>query len=168
MTTARWLAAIVVLAGTAAQGACSTPTESVESAAGPDPSTFAPVADVLVARCGSIDCHGSRYRNMRLYGFGGTRLDPKAQPDTGTSATPDEVSADYEAVVGLEPAIMSQVTADHGQNPERLTFIRKGRGQENHKGGAPIAVGDPADLCVLSWLEGHVDTGRCKTAFDAH
>lgn len=141
---------------------CSGPVQSTESPAGPDEASFAPVADALVRRCGSIDCHGSRYRNMRLYGFGGTRLSPTDRPDTPTSVTAAEAQADYDSVVSLEPDVTRQVAADKGANPERLTFVRKGRGEEAHKGGAPIQVGDDADRCVLSWLSGSVDAATCK------
>jgi hypothetical protein len=157
---------VALLAGSILAVACSFPSESTESPAGPDRASFAPVANVLVVRCGSIDCHGSQYRNMRLYGYGGARLGNQ-QPDTGTVATPDEVNADYDAIVSLEPDIMRQVVADKGATPERLTFIRKARGQENHKGNSPIQVGDPADLCILSWLSGSVDAGNCQKAIDA-
>src|SRR5689334_19827277 len=80
--------------------ACETPKQGEVDPAGPDPATFAPVADALVARCGSIDCHGSTYRNLRLYGYTGLRLSPDAGPDHPKTTTPEEVAADYDAVVG--------------------------------------------------------------------
>jgi hypothetical protein len=158
-TRSIWTAAVVVF--TAA--ACSTPVQGTEPPGGPDPTTFGPVADALVVRCGSIDCHGSEYRNMRLYGYGGTRLDPKDHPDSPTTTTAAEVAQDYDAVVSLEPSITRDVAAAKGSGAEQLTFVRKGRGQEAHKGGSPIAPGDAADRCVLSWLAGSVDTNSCKS-----
>jgi hypothetical protein len=102
---------------------------------------------------------------MRLYGYQSERLDAKTSlPDSPTQSTPAEIDADYDAVVSLEPDVTRQVVADHGASPERLTFVRKGRGQENHKGGSRIAVGDPADLCVTSWLAGAVDAASCTAA----
>jgi hypothetical protein len=148
-----------------ASGACSAPpTTNTVSPGGPDRASFGPVAKVLVQRCGSVDCHGSYYRNMRLFGFGSERLDPSNVPDSPTDITQAEIDADYDAVVGLEPEIMRQVVAEHGQRPERLTFVRKGRGQENHKGGQRIVPGDPADVCVLSWLASAVDNDACAGA----
>jgi hypothetical protein len=119
---------------------------------------------MLVNRCGSIDCHGSRYRNMRLYGYGSARLDPRNLPDSPLDITDPEIDADYDAVVAVEPEITRQVVADRGQRPERLTFVRKGRGEEEHEGGRRIVRGDAADTCLLSWLAGAVDGEACTTA----
>jgi hypothetical protein len=57
--------------------------------------------------------------------------------------------------------------ASGGAQPERLTFVRKARGVENHKGGHLWQVGDPADVCVTSWLAGRTDQASCKTALAA-
>jgi hypothetical protein len=145
-------------------GAC----DGVDSNARIDPATapsgpaFRPVAQVLVDRCGSIDCHGSKYRNMRLVGFGSTRLDTNDRPDA-PDTTQAEVDQNYEAVTALEPDLIRQVVAEGGARPERLTFVRKARHAEAHKGGQRIAPGDDADLCILSWLAGNVDAERCKS-----
>jgi hypothetical protein len=156
----RSLRALPILA---ALVACSTPKQSEVDPAGPDPATFAPVANALVARCGSLDCHGSPYRNMRLFGYAGLRLSPDASVDKPTFATPDEVAADYDAVVGLEPEIMRDVAAAKGADAERLTLFRKAYGTEHHKGLSPIAKGDPADVCLLSWFAGAVDVASCNS-----
>jgi hypothetical protein len=129
----------------------------------PKGAAFRPVALVVGDRCGSLDCHGSRYRNMRIVGFGGSRLDPADRPDA-PDTTDDEVAQDYDAIVSLEPDVLRAVVADHGQSPERLTFVRKGRGAEAHKGGQRIFPGDDADRCILSWLTGAVDATTCKKA----
>lgn len=144
--------------------ACSGPPDASArvSAGGPDRATFKPVAGVLVARCGSLDCHGSKYRNLRLYGFGGERLDPVDRPDTPSQATPAEIDADYDAVVSLEPELTAQVVAAHGDGADRLTFIRKMRGAEAHKGGQRIVPGSDDDRCVLTWLSGAPDATLCK------
>ncbi len=145
--------------------ACSPPDPSATvSPAGPDRASFGPVARVLVRRCGSLDCHGSRYRNMRLYGYGSARLEPTSMPDSPPDTTPAEIEADYDAVVGLEPELMRQVVANEGRDASRLTFVRKGRGEEAHKGDQRIVPGEPADVCVLSWLAGAVDTDACAAA----
>jgi hypothetical protein len=135
----------------------------IDGAVAPSGTAFRPVAQVLVDRCGSLDCHGSKYRNMRLFGFGSARIDPAHRPDA-PETTDDEVLRSYQAVVALEPEVLRTVIAEGGVHPERLTFVRKGRGTEAHVGGAPIGRGDPADLCIISWLGGATDEGRCRAA----
>lgn len=154
--------AVVTVVGLAA---CSAPEKDARTnaARAPAGADFKPVAQVLVDRCGSLDCHGSTYRNMRLFGFGAFRLDPAHQPDA-PDTTQAEVDADYQSVVGLEPEIFRDVVASGGRDPSRLTFIRKGRAEEDHKGGPRLFRGDAADRCVLSWLSGTVDADTCKSA----
>jgi hypothetical protein len=130
----------------------------------PERDGFAPVAQVLVRHCGTLDCHGSVYRNLRVYGNEGLRLSPDDQPLTPACTTEAEVEQDYQAAVGLEPELMNAVVADGGAHPERLTLIRKARGSEHHKGGAPIAQGDDADQCLTSWLASQVDRAACLRA----
>ena len=89
--------------------ACSSdPGAPVDAAVLPKGEAFQPVAEVMVARCGSLDCHGSKYRNMRLYGFGGGRLevpldggkDPRTRPDSFGRTTPEEAARTLEPFVG--------------------------------------------------------------------
>jgi hypothetical protein len=137
--------------------------EKVDASLVPEGDAFRPVAQVVIERCGSLDCHGSKYRNMRLVGFGTTRLDPSHRPDA-PETTAAEVQANYDAVVALEPDLLREVAAEGGARPERLTFIRKSRNIEDHKGGQRIVVGDEADRCILSWLKNEVDPAVCKAA----
>jgi hypothetical protein len=131
---------------------------------------FQSVAQYLVHRCGSLDCHGQVGRNLRMWGCGGMRLDPHANPecsptvDGGGPSTPDEDNATYRSLVGLEPAVMSAVVQGHGAHPELLTFVRKARGLEAHKGGVLIVPGDSQDVCITSWLAGGTDRTACATA----
>lgn len=140
-----------------------------ESGARIDPGTavsgpaFRPVAQVVLDRCGSLDCHGSKYRNMRLFGYGSARLDERHRPDA-PDTTQEEADRVYEAIVALEPDILQEVVAEGGRAPERLTFVRKARGAEAHKGGQKVVAGDPADQCIASWLRGSVDEEGCKKA----
>lgn len=64
-------------------------------------------------------------------------------------------------MVALEPTIYLQVIREGGQAPDRLTLMRKARNHENHKGNKPIIEGDQADVCLQSWLQGHVATQAC-------
>jgi hypothetical protein len=144
--------------------ACSTPdADSRTSTITPDRSQFDPVALALDRRCGSLDCHGSRYRNLRMWGQDGMRLELGDVPG-GAQTKTSEIDSMYDAIVQLEPEIMSEVVADHGQNPERLTLVRKARGTEQHAGGAILIPGDVRDRCLLSWLEGQTDGPACSQA----
>lgn len=146
--------------------ACSAPpSDSRFVATAPDRATFAPVADLLVHRCGSLDCHGSAARNLRLYGYSGLRLSPKDKPSAPPATTTnDEYDADYLSVVGLEPELLSQVVAQGGANPERLTLVRKAQGLEAHKGATLFFAGDDQVACLDSWLASHTDTAACVRA----
>jgi len=136
----------------------------------PDRATFPPVSDLLDRRCGTLDCHGITFRNLRLYGHEGLRLAdagdasrPSSQPNT----TSEEYDANFASLVGLEPELMAAVVQAKGAQPERLTFIRKARGTEDHKGRALWAEGDVADKCVTSWLAGATDSASCESALAA-
>ena len=130
---------------------------------------FGPVADLLEHRCGSLDCHGQPARNLRVYGCEGMRLsldnvsicNVKAG---GQPTTSDEHQATYRSLVGLEPTVMSEVVANHGADPELLTFVRKARGTEAHKGGQLFTPGDDQDVCVTTWLAGRTNATACANA----
>jgi hypothetical protein len=124
----------------------------------PDRATFPAVSDVMARHCGSLDCHGTTGRNLRVYGSLGLRLAQTGDDSRPTSAphktTIAEYDEDYLSLLGLEPEVMSAVVADKGQSPERLTFVRKARGHENHKGGTVWPEGSDLDRCFLTWLAG--------------
>jgi hypothetical protein len=144
--------------------ACSAPDPNAQVTAGDiDKASFKPVALMLGRRCGSIDCHGSRYRNFRMYGFGGLRKVATDTPET-PATTPQEADDDYDAFMTLEPGAMNDFIRGGRHTPSTLTVYRKGRGDEAHKGGQRIVVGDAADLCLTSWLTSTVDTASCTTA----
>lgn len=141
--------------------ACSTPdTDARVSPIGPDRASFGPVAQMLGRRCGSLDCHGETHRNLRLYGYGGLRLDPATLPEA--DITDAEIDADYDAVIALEPEKMADLVREKGNAPERLTLVRKARGAEDHKGGNPIIAGDDADKCLETWLASATDVAACQ------
>jgi hypothetical protein len=108
--------------------ACSAPDPNAQTVVvGPSRSQFDMVQPFMGSSCGSLDCHGVRYRNLKVYGVNGLRFLPGDVPG-GNPTTPAEVDATYASVVFLEPEIMNEVVADNGQNPERLTLVRKARG----------------------------------------
>lgn len=145
--------------------ACSAaPDPNAQITAGDiDKASFKPVALMLGRRCGSIDCHGSRFRNFRLYGFGGIR---KVKTDTPETPATTQLEADenYDAFMTLEPSVMHDFIATGRTKPDKLTVFRKGRGDEAHKGGQRIKPEDPADKCLTSWLTSSVDAASCAAA----
>lgn len=117
---------------------------------------------VLVARCGSLDCHGDPYRSYRLYGFGGSRRDPSHRPDS-PDTTDAELFANYDATVAIEPERTRAVAAGWEAATE-LTLVRKARGTEKHVGGARFAAGSAPDACLVGFLTGAADAEACTSA----
>lgn len=143
---------------------CGAPAEDERSRLQVPPfDTFPPVSQALHSHCGSLDCHGDVARNMRLYGLNGLRLAPNEIPGMGV-ITDAEHQANYRSVVALEPELLSAVFAEGSRNAERLTLIRKGRGDEHHKGGVAMVPGGAADRCVLTWLASRLDDQACTEA----
>jgi hypothetical protein len=159
--------ALVALAALGALAACSAPAPDARytQTTLPDSASFPPVAQLLELRCGSIDCHGTPYRNLRIYGSTGLRFSPTDRPLVPTCSTADEIAQDYLSVVGLEPETMSAVAA--GGDPSLLTMVRKARGTEAHKGGAIWTQGDDSDNCLVTWLHGQADSAACDRAVTA-
>lgn len=142
---------------------CARGSPSDEALALPDRAGFPMVAGVLEQRCATLDCHGRQERNLRLYGGTGLRLSPDDVPGSGAT-TEDEHDASYQSIVGLEPEVLSLVVSEGGKGPERLSLVRKARGDDAHKGGAVLTRGDDADRCVTSWLSPALDEKACARA----
>jgi hypothetical protein len=134
-------------------------------------------ADFFDHRCGSLDCHGNPQRNLQFWGCDGQRLPVDAGPGVdaavypgcrasgGVNTTPAEYEASYRSLVGLEPTVMSAVVqAGPKGNPDLLTFVRKARGEESHKGGMLVTPGDDQDICMTAWLTGPSNTAACASA----
>jgi hypothetical protein len=157
------------IAAIAVISACSSVDDNARIGVdAPDETQFPPVSDLMDHRCGSLDCHGQTSRNLQIYGCEGMRLDPNDVPGCrnagGKNTTQAEYDATYRSLVGLEPAVMSQVVQGGGAHPELLTFIRKARGWEAHKGGGLMFPGDEQDVCITSWLAGKTDDATCVKA----
>lgn len=145
--------------------ACARPSADDRSFGVPPREDFEAVSEVLHARCGSLDCHGQKARNLRIYGKNGLRLSPADRPGVDGGVTEEsEHDANYASVVGLEPELTARVYAEHGDRPERLTLIRKARLEEHHEGRAAAPRGSEADRCVTSWLAGSLDSEACAAA----
>ena len=125
------------------------------------------VSAFMERRCGTLDCHGSTFRPMRLLGRYGLR-DPAQKDVTGGAATTAaELDANYAAVCSVEPEQMDKATADVGQSAEKLLVLQKARGVEGHKGGAIVSPGTAGDDCILGWLRGDPLSAvapRCQAA----
>ncbi len=162
------LGAVFAIASVAAAAvtlfACSAPPADARytQTTLPDSASFSPVAELLDVRCGTLDCHGTAFRNLRLYGSSGLRLSESDRPFVPLCDTAGELTQDYLSVVGLEPEEMSAVAA--GGDPALLTMVRKARGTEAHKGGQVWTKGDSSDSCLTSWLSGKPNPGDCATA----
>lgn len=121
----------------------------------PDYPTYRDFVDAyLQRRCGTLDCHGQPGRAYRVYGFSGFRL---YNVDAGLVSgqqptTEDEVRANYQAMVSLEPEEMTRLMATQGTDPLKLMFLRKPLRIERHKGGPAMAEDDAGFKCVVSWL----------------
>jgi hypothetical protein len=124
---------------------------------------YEPVADALILTCGTLDCHGQRGRNLRLFGNHGVRLAAKDDPG-GAPTSPAEYDADYWSLIGLEPETLDLVMRTPGADPELLSLFRKPRGTEEHKGGTLMRRNDPLDRCLRSWLAGALDEDACVAA----
>jgi hypothetical protein len=121
------------------------------------------VSPVLEIRCGTLDCHGSIYRNMRIFGHYGARL--SSSDSTGNQLTSDaEIQRNYESVTAIDPENLATIVAKHGQGFDNWMVVLKGENAVEHKGGARMKKGDDTYNCLLSWVNGAVDMNACTQA----
>ncbi len=154
-----------------AGGCAATPdTSSTTLVLAPDFNQFAGDANnpgvhaFLERRCGTLDCHGQVGRAFRLYSAGGLRIPNDASLVAGGGPdTAEEVLANYQSLVGLQPEQMSRVVA-HLDPPTSLLIVAKPLGLQTHKGGQELATGDSGDACLESWLVGQIGLLQCKDA----
>ena len=149
MTTLRVLSVFVA---TLVLGACVTAnSDSRVTETLPDRASFPVVSDVLDHRCGTLDCHGVTYRNLRIYGREGLRGASTDRPSSGPiPTTVAEYDLTFQSLVSLEPEIMTDVVHDGGAHPERLTFVRKARGSDQ----AVVSGNAPPRSCSRGRSEG--------------
>jgi hypothetical protein len=157
---AGFLAAAALVCGANLLPSCSGPSEENESLTFPDSASFPAVSDALEINCGTLDCHGSIYRNMRLFGIYGARLNSMLVPGRDPT-TPDEYKANYDSVVSIQPENLAAIVANHGQGFDQWELILKGTNAEVHKGGQRMMKGDPTYTCIQSWVNGAVDMSAC-------
>jgi hypothetical protein len=142
----------------ASMSCASTPDKGrVTDVLQPDFATYRDNVDAYLARrCGTLDCHGQPGRAYRIYSREGFRL---YNQDAGLVSgnqptTPDEVIANFQAIVSLEPEELSRVVAAQGADDALLKWIwiRKPLRLERHKGGPAMAQDDEGYKCVTAWL----------------
>lgn len=172
MSTARLALAAAVLASLVS-AACSVEKGELERKTGlsrATPGSFRTngVSRVFEKRCGSLDCHGGTNRNMRIYSSDGLRLPNDAGLGPGGGDTTlDEITANYQSIMTLEPEATNDVVAGTG-DPYSLLVVKKPLEIEKHKGGQSIRRGDDAERCIVSWLKedllNPIDVGACQRA----
>lgn len=175
MKAVRIAASIVGVFGTAMLFASCLPEYANNAISCPPYEDFPAVSTLLERRCGTLDCHGSDARPLRIYGQYGLRLKPPGSEDDGLFAgnleratTEIEREANYRSVCGLEAERTHKVVTGE-DTVETLTLVRKPRLTEKHKGGRIWNQGKPPDRCLVSWLQaqyepGTMDTSDCEAA----
>jgi hypothetical protein len=139
----------------------------------PDPALYSEAVQPYVEkRCGTLDCHGSTQRPLRIYGQFGLRHPVETHVSGGEPTTPAELDANYLSFCGLEPERMAEALDDLGASADRLKIVAKARGLMNHKGGRVVEEGDPGDRCLSGWV-GKISTedaarvrAECKAALE--
>lgn len=125
------------------------------------------VGKMLEARCGTLDCHGSIVRPLRIYSTNGLR---KAITDDGQRAkgatTAEEEADNYLSVIGLEPELMA--TAFATKKFDNVQLLLKPLGIEKgirHKGGAIFDASQDDDgwQCLLGWVVAGADPDEGAT-----
>lgn len=139
------------------------------------------VSATLERNCGSFDCHGNDSRPLRLYSQYGLRKPiglitvvedagdaGPAEPDVddagppkpgGVPTTAEEVLANYQSVITLEPRVMQAVVK--GADPYELLLLKKPLAIEGHKGGPALHKNGDAENCIVSWLKNKTDKAAC-------
>ena len=173
MSAARLAVAAFLAAALTSALACTVEKGELERKAGATrgaPGSFRTigVSRVFEKRCGSLDCHGGTNRNMRIYSSDGLRLPNDAGRGPGAGDTTlDEITANYQSIMTLEPEATNDVVAGTG-DPYSLLIVKKPLAIENHKGGQSIRRGDDAERCIVSWLKedllNPIDIGACQRA----
>lgn len=143
--------------------ACAdTPDEDakVVVAAGLDGGSYrTQVHPVLEKACGKSDCHGREPRGLRIYGATALRLSGATGP-----TTQDEIEATFQSIEGLEPEKLNAFLGSQPRTKEgayKLLLLGKALQLERHRGGISLRKGEPAEICITSWLLNQTDAAAC-------
>jgi hypothetical protein len=168
------VAGVVASMGSLGLAGCSGVDESavtVTKCPEGNPADFRPVSAVLELRCGTLDCHGSSFRPLRVYSQFGLRKPEQGDagdeinyaqyfPGGDVPTTDAELEENIRSICGLEPELMTRVV-DKQAEPDELLLVKKPRLTEKHKGGLIWYKGDTGDQCVTNWLKGGKDVSKC-------
>jgi hypothetical protein len=166
------LSSCIATGGTLCDGACSCPSEATFTLQAPDGGTAPPgasVSEYMARRCGTLDCHGSSERPMRLYGSLGLRNPTGTDVSGGNPTTAAERALNYAAVCSIEPEATQAAVDDDGQSADQLLVVEKALGVEAHKGGQIVTQGSPGYNCIAGWLKADPPAtvaGACQMAID--
>jgi hypothetical protein len=156
-------ASVLALLSAAAGLACACVVESHDvTLRVPSEENFSAVSSVLELRCGSLDCHGSPARSLRIYGRFGLR-ENGADTTGGRATTVAEISETYLALVSIDPETLSQSYQGGGSDSQAWLVLSKGTAREQHAGGPALPSGSLAERCVVSWVSGEVDLDACAS-----
>jgi hypothetical protein len=160
---------MALMAYTLSLSACVDEFDPPRLIACPPADDFRAVSAVVERRCGTLDCHGTLARPLRLYGQTGLRLftqeefnDPALAAENGTtpggSATTDEeLEFNRRSICGLEPEKMQRVLNGETDANELMVMTKpldEEVGGEFHKGGTLFLKGGAGQVCFESWLRG--------------
>jgi hypothetical protein len=112
--------------------------------------------------CGKADCHGKLPRGLRVYGATALRL-----PGATGPTTQDEIEATFQSIEGLEPEKLNAFLGTQPRTKDgayKLLLLGKPLQLERHRGGISLRKGEPAEVCITSWLLGTTDAGACSVA----
>lgn len=140
---------------------CTRYEDSVSELRAPARESFEPVASVLQSNCGTLDCHGSPARNLRVYSAYGMRATGDCvpgDPDT-TEADVDET---YRSLIGVDPEGLARLARESHSNASGWIVTSKARGLERHAGGSRLPAGGHGDRCLVSWILGAIETDECN------
>jgi hypothetical protein len=95
----------------------------------------------------------------------GLRLSPSDYPGgyPGIPTTDAERDANFEAVCGLQPELMTEVVMGQAA-PGSMLLLMKPLNETHHKGNTVILPGSDGETCLTSWLSGNARMGRDEAA----
>jgi hypothetical protein len=158
-----WLVAFVLVLSSACS---SVDSNHVSQIAFPNRDEFkTAVSPFMEKRCGALDCHGQIGRPLRLYSQFGLRMKEGPNGTRDTSPTTDaELTANYFAVIGIEPEDVSDSLLSQGAYNDFLLLKKPlsiEGGGVRHKGGPVLRGGDTGFDCLYSWISGKVNAANC-------
>jgi len=98
-----------------------------------------------------------------MYGIDGIRASKDNISGTEGTTT-QELHYNYEALVTIQPEVLSFIVSHQGQNFDKWIVVTKGTNAEHHKGGQRFKKADDTYNCLKSWVIGAVNDAVCQAA----